>query len=165
MPKVIATLAVSVLALLAGCPVVNDTALTSGIDSLDSLSIQALRNRDYGSVLEVVDQPDTGQRNVLIATYQSDGLGVYSRIDIPETPAGEDGYPVVIFVHGWMGIEAAPSANFYLDDDSNYDAMIRHFVDAGFVVFMPGWRGHGTVNGRPANSSAIRATFRLSSPA
>jgi pimeloyl-ACP methyl ester carboxylesterase len=151
MPKVIATLAVSVLALLAGCPVVNDTALTSGIDSLDSLSIQALRNRDYGSVLEVVDQPDTGQRNVLIATYQSDGLGVYSRIDIPETPAGEDGYPVVIFVHGWIGIEAAPSANFYLDDDSNYDAMIRHFVDAGFVVFTPGWRGHGTVNGRPAD--------------
>jgi len=150
MPKVIATLGASVLALLAGCTAVQDTTVAPGIDSLDSLSIHVLRNRGYGSTLEVVDRPDAGQRKILIASYRSDGLRVYSRVDIPDTPAGEDGYPIVVFVHGWMGIEAAPSSNFYLDQDSNYDAMIRHYVDAGFAVFTPGWRAHGTVNGRPA---------------
>ena len=60
------------------------------------------------------------------------------------------GYPVVIFLHGWVGIDDAPSLDFYYDDD-NYAQMIDAYVDAGFAVFTPGWRGHGTVNGVPAD--------------
>ncbi len=66
-------------------------------------------------------------------------------------PVPEKGYPVVLFIHGWVGIEGAPSSNFYLDGDGNYQEMIASYVDAGFVVFTPGWRGHGTVTGVPAD--------------
>lgn len=61
------------------------------------------------------------------------------------------GYPVVIFVHGWIGIDDAPSLDFYYGGDSNYGEMINAYVEAGFAVFTPGWRGHGTVNGIPAD--------------
>ena len=127
-------------------------ATSTQIDSLDSLSISALRERAYGgSTLKIeetlADEPYVSH----MASYRSDGLRVYSRIDIPSTAMPENGYPVIIFVHGWVGIETAPGSQFYFNDDSNYDAMIDAYVAAGFVVMTPGWRGHGTVNGVPAD--------------
>jgi hypothetical protein len=58
MQKVFVALGVLVLALLAGYKAAQDTTVTPGIDSLNSLSIHVLRNRDYGSSLEVVERPD-----------------------------------------------------------------------------------------------------------
>lgn len=137
--------------LLAACMSVDDAHTSPTIKSLDDLSINALRERSFGSSISIEAQPAHGSHDTFIASYQSDGLRVYSRIDVPAAPVPEGGYPVVLFVHGWAGIEAAPKSNFYLDDDSNYQAMIASYVEAGFVVFTPGWRGHGTVNGVPAD--------------
>jgi hypothetical protein len=118
---------------------------------LDNLSISTLRERAYGgSTLKIEKTLASEPYMSHMASYTSDGLRVYSRIDIPSTAAPKDGYPVVIFVHGWVGIDAAPELQFYFNDDSNYDAMIDAYVEAGFVVMTPGWRGHGTVNGVPA---------------
>jgi hypothetical protein len=125
---------------------------SSRIDSLDSLSISALRDRTYGGSTLTIEKTLAQKPYVShMASYQSDGLRVYSRIDIPSAAMPKNGYPVVIFVHGWMGIDAAPDTQFYFNDDSNYDAMIDAYIEAGFVVMTPGWRGHGTVNGVPAD--------------
>jgi len=137
--------------LLAACTSVNDAHTSPTIKSLNDLSINTLRQRSFGSSISIEAQPAHNDHDTFIASYQSDGLRVYSRIDVPASPVPEAGYPVVLFVHGWAGIEAAPASNFYLDDDSNYQAMIASYVEAGFVVFTPGWRGHGTVNGVPAD--------------
>lgn len=69
------------------------------------------------------------------------------------------GYPVVIFVHGWVGIEGAPLLDFYYDPESNYAQMIDAYVDAGFVVMTPGWRGHGSVNGVAADGIEFMAAW------
>jgi pimeloyl-ACP methyl ester carboxylesterase len=130
---------------------VEDNETSPGIESLDDLSINTLRQRSFGSSINIELQPASGGHDTFIASYTSDGLRVYSRIDVPASPVPEGGFPVVLFVHGWAGIEAARASNFYLDDDSNYQAMIASYVEAGFVVFTPGWRGHGTVNGVPAD--------------
>lgn len=128
------------------------TVISPHIDSLESLSINALRDRAYGGSTLNIEKTLAEEPHVThIASYRSDGLRVYSRIDVPSTAMPETGYPVIVFVHGWMGIDAAPNSQFYFNDGSNYDAMIDAYVAAGFVVMTPGWRGHGTVDGVPAD--------------
>jgi len=129
------------------------------IDSLAQLSIDALRARSYGSRINIEERIAAEPYESFLASYVSDGLRVYARFDIPRLPMPVRGYPVVIFLHGWVGIEDAPLLDFYHDDDSNYGEMIDAYVDAGFVVFTPGWRGHGTVNGVPADGIEFLAAW------
>lgn len=138
---------------------------TTCIESLDQLSISALRARPYQSSPRIIDQlgnesSDYSQHysrdgsapySTFVASYQSDGLRLYTRVDIPVTPMPSDGYPVLIFAHGWVGKDDAPGYNLGYDTSSNYGEIIDFFVDSGFVVFAPGYRGHGTVDGKPAD--------------
>ncbi|MEM6639545.1 MAG: hypothetical protein AAF610_06550, partial [Pseudomonadota bacterium] len=59
----------------------------------------------------------------------------------------------------WRGIDAAPSLDFYYDEGTYYHAIINAYRDAGFAVIMPGWRGHGTVDGRAADGLAFMAAW------
>lgn len=136
------------------------------LDSLADLSIQALRERRYESVIQLESRLDTGSKGqqyhdyfskdgsqpykTYMASYLSDGLRVYSRIDVPASPPPENGYPVMIFLHGWVGQNDAPGFDFGYKADSLYSRYIDGFVDAGYLVLTPGWRGHGTINGIPA---------------
>ena len=56
----------------------------------------------------------------------------------------------MVFVHGWEGIDAAPRFDFGYKPESLYSRYIDAFVDAGYVVLTPGLRGHGTLDGAPA---------------
>jgi pimeloyl-ACP methyl ester carboxylesterase len=139
------------LFVLQACTSSPEPAPSVNIGSLEQLAIATLRDRSYGSSLQIEKIIATDPHMTAIASYDSDGLRLYTRIDIPSSAPPLEGYPVVVFVHGWMGIEAAPSMTFYVDDDSNYDRMIDVYVDADFAVLTPGWRGHGTVDGVPAD--------------
>jgi pimeloyl-ACP methyl ester carboxylesterase len=137
------------------------------LDSLDDMSIETLRNRSYGSRLEVAQvlgraddenpyqlkfsRDGTQPYPSYVLAYPSDGNRIYSRVDIPATPAPAPGYPVVVFVHGWVGIDAAPGYNFNYSTDSSSAEVIDKFVDAGYLVLSPALRGHGTVNDVPAD--------------
>ncbi len=97
------------------------------LSSLETLSVDALRVRSYYSHPEVVAnladsalaavyrqrflQGEAGYDSLLLA-YNSDGLRVYSRMDIPAEPPPPGGYPVLVFVQGWYGREAAPGFDF-----------------------------------------------------
>lgn len=121
------------------------------IDSLSELTVERLRWREFGSTIRVEQSRSHDAQHSYLASYDSDGLRLYTRIDVPRPPPPPGGYPVVIFVHGWIGIDAAPSFTFFDDDDSDYAQLIDAFVGEGFVVFSPGLRGHGTVDGVPAD--------------
>jgi dienelactone hydrolase len=139
-------------------PAPASVALTGpSIASLERLSINALKVRRYGSnieFLEKMDRPCTdieaselrinGPRRYM-ASYMSEGLRIYARIDIPSGPAPESGFPVIIFAHGWVGAEDAPSWHFGCSPKSIYGDMISAWTSAGYVVLVPGYRGHGTV--------------------
>ena len=136
---------------LAACSGSNSNQSTGPhIDSLAVLSIESLRSRKYGSTITLVEPRSNEASHSYIAAYNSDGLRVYARVDIPLIAPPAEGYPVVIFVHGWAGVDAAPELNFYYDKEGNYGEIIDAFVEAGFAVFTPGFRGHGTVKGVPA---------------
>ena len=134
------------------------------IESLDKLSISALRARPYASAPRIIEQlggeasaysehyarDGSAPYPTFVASYLSDGLRLYTRVDIPVTPMPSDGYPVLIFAHGWVGKDNAPGYDFGYNNSSLSGEIIDFFVDAGFVVFTPGFRGHGTIDGKPA---------------
>jgi len=123
------------------------------------LSTDSLRQRQFGSTITVEQVFRREPFESYLASYESDGLRVYTRIDIPDSPQPADGYPVVIFVHGWTGIERAPTYDFYYREHADYREMLESYVDAGFVVLVPGWRGHGTVNDVPADGINFMAAW------
>ncbi len=145
------------------------------LDSLDDLSIEKLRTRHYTSTLEIEtrlgDVQDDSEYsryfsmdgsppyNTYLASYRSDGNRIYSRVDVPASPPPADGYPVMIFVHGWVGLEEAPGFDFGYKAGSMYSRYIDAFADAGFLVLTPGWRGHGTVNNVPAEGIGFIQTW------
>ena len=124
------------------------------LDSLEALSIETLRQRSYAADIHIQQSiaPTSagGGYQRYLGGYLSDGLAVYLRIDVPSTKPPSGGYPSVVFVHGWVGEQAAPDYDFELGTASASEAVIEAYVDAGFVVLIPGLRGHGTVSGSAA---------------
>lgn len=125
---------------------------TPDIPNFSVLSIPNLRTRYYGSEFikqTAVENNSSGYSSYMLS-YLSDGLLNYARIDIPKTPAPTQGYPVLLYSHGWVGIDNAPSFNFFLDQKGSQAKYIDALAKQGYVVITPGWRGHGTVNNVPA---------------
>lgn len=142
------------------------------IPSLDELSIEALRARRYSSELSIVARlaPLAGESTLpavsagtFIGEYRSDGLRVYTRIDVPSSPAPAQGYPVVVFLHGWSSNDTAAEFNFAQQTESVYRRVIETFVAAGFVAVYPGWRGYGTLNDRRADGAEYLAAWNNAS--
>jgi dienelactone hydrolase len=178
--------AVIVAAMLTASPVATDmpawpTSARADVEvgvrvqSLEGLTIDSLRKRRFGSSLAIQtdlmkspaakayaekffgkDQPAYAS---VIASYRSEGLRLYTRIDVPNTPAPARGYPVIVFLHGWVGYDAAEEFHFSYTPASMYAEMIDAYAKAGFLVFTPGYRGHGTINGVVADGRASMAAW------
>ena len=145
------------------------------MDSYRDLSIEALRAREYGSRISLVGWlgqaggeneyqasfsiDGTPTYNTYMAAYMSDGNRVYTRVDVPATPMPEGGYPVAIFLHGWVGEAAAPDYTMNYYANSYYGDIIDAYADAGFVVLMPALRGHATVDGVPGEGIEFLTKF------
>jgi dienelactone hydrolase len=152
-----------------GAALVSETAARMssaggvGIASLAQISVDGLRGRQYSSALEIESQlgDSSGSSaysqfygapyyNTYMASYRSDGLRVYTRVDVPPTPMPANGYPVIIFSHGWVGAAGAPGYKMNYSAKSYYGDELDAWIKAGYLVLMPGFRGHATVNGIPA---------------
>lgn len=118
------------------------------IASLSTLAITSLRQRDYSASFHVEQRvgADTW------TSYRSDGLRVYARIvePPPEQKQPPRGWPVVIHAHGWVGEQGAARYSFGVGGADSMAILLNRFVQAGYVVVVPGFRGHGTVKGVPA---------------
>lgn len=115
------------------------------ITSLSTLAISSLRQRDYKASFQLEER--TGRDSW--ASYRSDGLRVYARIVTPppERKPPPQGWPVVIHAHGWVGEQGAPRYSFGVGNADSMAIVLDRFVQAGYVVVVPGFRGHGTVKG------------------
>jgi len=133
------------------------------IDSLNDLSIAGLRQRSYATQFAASTKrpcPSLGtSMETQILTYESDGLQVFTRLDTPASRPPAGGYPVLVFAHGWVGAKAAPDYDFACSAQSSYGALVAAYLDAGFVVLVPGFRGHGTTNGRRADGQEWMIAF------
>ena len=127
------------------------------ISSLEELTLPGLRKRSYGTDYRIVAPYPAGTgRLAFTLGYQSDGLALYSRLDLPASPAPAAGYPLIVMAPGWVSREDAIDWDLGGNGDSHYAGLIRSWTDNGFAVLVAGYRGRGTVGGIPADGMEFR---------
>ncbi len=110
----------------------------------EPLVIATMRKRAYpGSDLAIEQTLAAGGGyNQYIASYTSDGLKIYGLLTVPQGEKPANGWPVIIFNHGYIPPEQYRTTERYV-------AYVDGFARNGFIVFKPDYRGHGKSEGKP----------------
>jgi uncharacterized protein len=146
----IATAALLMAGLLFWNRTHNDIVLPSVTESLSQiipphpLSIEGMRKGDYpGSEITyeatLSAQPSYNQ---YIVSYRSDNYRIQSLLTVPRNNQPENGFPVIIFNHGYIPPEEYRTTERYV-------AYVNSLAAAGYVVMKPDYRGHGESEGNP----------------
>lgn len=111
------------------------------------LSIAALRQRAYDGSDFVIEQVlDPGSNyDRYVASYISDGLKQYAMLTVPQTGKPANGYPVIIFNHGYIPPDQYRTTERYV-------AYVDAFARSGYIVVKPDYRGHGSSEGESGNA-------------
>lgn len=108
------------------------------------LSISKMKKGKYeGSeiILEKKLESD-GYYSKYIASYLSDNLKIYGLLTIPNGKMPTDGWPTIVFNHGYIRPNKYKTTGYY-------KPYIRSLSNAGYIVFMPDYRGHDQSEGEP----------------
>ena len=106
------------------------------------LMIEVMRDRRYpGSAITVEQTLAAGSNyNRYIASYESEGLKIYALLTVPRGARPASGWPVIVFNHGYIPPEQYRTTERYV-------AYVDYFARAGYIVFRPDYRGHGSSEG------------------
>ena len=108
------------------------------------LSIEYMRGQEYPGSDIIVEQtlPDGSNYSRYIVSYLSDGLKIYALLTVPLGQKPAEGFPVIIFNHGYIAPEQYRTTERYI---AYTDAFSRN----GYIVFKSDYRGHGNSEGTP----------------
>lgn len=108
------------------------------------LMIGQMRQRNYFGSDLVIEQvlEDGSNYHRYIASYLSDGLKVFGLLTVPMADKPKDGWPVIIFNHGYI-----PPAEYKTTE--RYGAYTDAFSKNGYIVFRSDYRGHDNSEGNP----------------
>lgn len=105
------------------------------------LTIPYLRNREYKSNLtDLARYSESPGYTSYLTTYDSDGFAINGLITIPKGQMPQNGWPAIVFVHGYI----APTIYRTTERYSDY---VNYLARNGFVVFKIDLRGHGDSEG------------------
>jgi len=106
------------------------------------LSIEHLRQGEYpGSSINIEQQLEPGDNyRRYYVSYRSEGLRIYALMTVPDGDAPDNGWPVVIFNHGYIAPDAYRTTERYED-------YIDEIASNGYIVFRSDYRGHGLSEG------------------
>ena len=106
-----------------------------------------MRQRDYPGSDIKIEQTLTPANNYnrYIVSYRSDGLKIYALLLVPKGVKPQNGWPVIIFNHGYITPEK-------YTPDGNYIAYTDAFAKNGYIVFKPNYRGNGKSEGTPTST-------------
>jgi dipeptidyl aminopeptidase/acylaminoacyl peptidase len=107
------------------------------------LNIEYMRKQEYPGSDIVIEQtlPDGSNYKRYIASYKSDGLKIYALLTVPKGTKPTNGFPVVIFNHGYIPPEQYRTTEKYI-------AYTNAFSSNGYIVFKSDYRGHGNSEGQ-----------------
>lgn len=113
----------------------------------DPLSIEVMRQKKYpGSDLKIEEtRPDGASYHEYIASYKSEGNKIYGLLTIPIGKKPATGWPVIIFLHGYI----APST---YRTTERYVQYVADIANSGYIVFKPDYRGNGSSQGKPESA-------------
>lgn len=122
----------------------NDDPAGGLTGNLNPLAIEAMRKREYPGSDIVIEQtlPPGSNYNRYIASYKSEGLKIYALLTVPQNDKPKNGWPVIIFNHGYIPPEQYVTTERYV---TYTDAFSRN----GYIVFKSDYRGHGNSEGKP----------------
>jgi dipeptidyl aminopeptidase/acylaminoacyl peptidase len=110
------------------------------------LTIPSLQNRNYQSQLNELNQlSQNANYTSYLTSYQSDGLKINGLLTRPSGQQPEDGWPAVVFIHGYI-----PPQNYQTTE--RYNDYVDYLARNGLVVFKIDLRGHGNSQGDPSSA-------------
>ncbi|MFO7807409.1 MAG: alpha/beta fold hydrolase [Candidatus Moraniibacteriota bacterium] len=114
---------------------------------LSSMAIEELQKANFpGGDFNIEEELANGSNyKQYVVSYESEGLKIRGLLTEPLSPIPEDGYPGVVFVHGYI----PPKQYSTVESYPTYQAALAR---AGFVTFKPDLRGHGQSEGEPASA-------------
>jgi len=131
---------------------VQDTSLTPTVTTeIDEggpdmnphpLSIASLRLGEYPGSEIIIEQTLNSGSNYqrYVTSYRSEGLKIYGLLTIPNGEPSGDGWPAIIFNHGYISPSVYRTTEKYV---AYQDAFARN----GYVTFKSDYRGHGNSEG------------------
>ena len=119
-----------------------------GEEALESgLSIENLREGEYpGSDLVIEQTLGLGSNyERFIVSYKSEGLKIYALLTVPTSEPPENGFPAIVFNHGYIPPREYQTAERYV-------AYQDGFAKNGYVTFKSDYRGHGNSEGEASGA-------------
>lgn len=119
----------------------DNTSVSTDGYSFEDLTIPHLRSRQYTGKLGNPEKlNENGTYTSYLTSYDSDGLRINGLLTIPKGEEPENGWPAIVFVHGYI-----PPQEY--ETTKNYVSYVDFLARNGFVVFKIDLRGHGKSGG------------------
>lgn len=111
-------------------------------EPLHPLTIESMRQQSHpGSEITIEETLESGSNyDRYIASYLSEGLKIYALLTVPTGEKPSEGWPVIVFNHGYIPPGQYRTTERYVD---YVDALARN----GYIVFKSDYRGHGDSEG------------------
>lgn len=134
---------IPVFYLIKSQPKLNPSSDLPQTPEEEPLSISAMGSKDYPGSDLVIEQTleDSSAYHQYIVSYQSEGLKIYGLLTVPIGDKPKNGWPVIIFNHGYIPPKQYQTTERYV---AYVDAFAR-----GYIVFKPDYRGNGNSEGQP----------------
>lgn len=125
----------------------TSTIAPSPTPILHPMSIQAMRSGNYsGSEITIEEELEPGANyHRYIASYLSEGLKIYALLTVPFGGMPADGFPAIVFNHGYI-----PPAQYRTTE--RYVAYVDNLARSGYIVFRIDYRGHDRSEGLPTGA-------------
>lgn len=140
-----------VLSLFFSCKNVA-TETPKAAESSAPISIKGLQKRTYQAELKFEKAlQGTEDWTADLWSYYSDSLKVYTLVNTPKSVAPENGFPILIFGHGFhpepkkYGVSNETGKDWRPGD--YYRGIPEAYTEEGFLVLTPDYRGHNISEG------------------
>jgi len=115
--------------------------------TLHPMSIQALREMNFpGSEITLENELEPGANyRRYYASYRSEGLKIYGLLTIPNGEMPPEGWPAIIFNHGYIPPDVYRTTERYI-------AYVDWLARSQYIVFRIDYRGHDQSEGQPSGA-------------